>query len=237
MSNIETGLKAAAARMRELSLATEPGELLGGEEALIGQLGFSRSTIRQAARLLEREGLLRVRRGPSGGYFAARPDAISIAETVASYLQTIELDGGDINLIASALYVEVVRKAAGRIDDEGKLSTQALRSRVLAVKPTATFTQVHALEKECRDATFVMANSHYVELIFNINTAFAHRAMTTGGRFDQGPAHLGFVQTWRTAKALELSAICDGDPELAALAARHLRKVWDERIWERLRQL
>lgn len=232
-----TGLKAAANRLRSLSLATTAGELIGGEEALISRLGFSRSTIRQAARLLEREGLLRVRRGPSGGYFAARPDAETIAETVSAYLQTIEMENVDVTVVASALYVEVARKAAARIDEAGKAKLTAFRDRVLAVRSDASFTQVRTLERECRDIVFVLANSHYVELIFNINTAFAYRTMSTAGRFDGGSDHLEFVQTWRNAKSIELTAIAEGDEELATLAARHLRRVWDERIWTRVRQL
>lgn len=231
-----TGLKAAAARLRALSLSTTPGELMGAEEALISKLGFSRSTIRQAARLLEREGLLRVRRGPSGGYFASRPDANSIAETVAAYLQTIEIDNADISLVASALYVEAVRKAATRIDDAGKARMSVFCERVLAVKFGANFTEIRSLEKECRDALFALANSKYVELIFNINTAFAYQRMSTEGRFDHGPEHIEFVRTWRNAKALELTAIADADADLATMAARHLRKVWDDRIGARLQQ-
>src|SRR5215471_18892047 len=53
-------LEAAIIKLREIVLATKNGALIGGEDSLVAKLGASRSTVRQAARLLEREGLLRV---------------------------------------------------------------------------------------------------------------------------------------------------------------------------------
>jgi len=55
-------------------LAAKEGALIGSEESLIADLGVSRSTLRQAARLLEREGLLRVKRGINGGYYGQPTD-------------------------------------------------------------------------------------------------------------------------------------------------------------------
>lgn len=233
-----TALKAASERLRTLALSAKPGELIGGEESLISGLGFSRSTIRQAARLLEREGLLRVKRGPAGGYFASRPDAETIEATVSAYLETLAMDAEDVTLIASALWTEVVRKAARRRTDESAAVAISLRDRVQAIKPRAPFVQVRTLEGETREAIFALADSKYVELIFNINTAFARRTFAASpGELDEGEEHLEFVRAWRNAKVMELTAIAEGDEELAVMAARHLRRVWHERIWAHRRQL
>src|SRR6266404_239290 len=107
-----SAIDAAAARLRELALAADDGELLGSEEALVEKLGASRTTVRQVARLLEREGLLRVRRGINGGYFAARPDLHTIETTVSAYLEMLHTEPEDVTTIASALWVEVLRRAA-----------------------------------------------------------------------------------------------------------------------------
>ena len=56
-----SAIELAAAGLRAAVLALPDGALLGGEEVLQRQLGISRPTLRQAARVLEREGLLRVR--------------------------------------------------------------------------------------------------------------------------------------------------------------------------------
>ncbi|MET0375844.1 MAG: GntR family transcriptional regulator [Rhizorhabdus sp.] len=230
-----TALQTAAERLRRLSLAAVEGDLLGGEDALIATLGFSRSTIRQAARLLEREGLVRVKRGPAGGYFACRPDATTIEMSVSAYLETLDMDIKDINNIASALWVEAVRKAAALGGDGARDLADRFIDRVQTTPATASFTTVTLLEQESRSAIFAFADSRYVELIFNINTAFALRAFAEplAPAADKGAEHLQFVRAWRRAKTKELTALGDGDEELAVLAARHSRKVWDERIWTR----
>ena len=59
MGKIETRtpLGVAAERLRTIVLDADEGAFIGSEDALISQLGCSRSTVRQVARLLEREGL------------------------------------------------------------------------------------------------------------------------------------------------------------------------------------
>ena len=86
---MKSAIDTAAANLRSIVHSAEEGALLGSEEALVTKLGVSRATVRQAARLVEREGLLRVRRGINGGYFAARPDAHSIKAAVSSHLERL----------------------------------------------------------------------------------------------------------------------------------------------------
>ena len=231
----KTAIKLAGERLRALSLGAEEGTLLGSEEALIAELGVSRSTVRQVARVLEREGLLKVRRGPSGGYFAARPDAETIQSAVSAYLETLEMDREDVTAIASALWVEVVRKAAANSSDEARAKLEGFRKRIASLKPDASFTQVRKLDLESRKAIFDLTNSRYIELIFDINMAFASRTFPLPEEVET-PEHAHFVRTWRDAKVMELTAIADQDIELAAIAARYVRKVWHDRIWARRRK-
>jgi GntR family transcriptional repressor for pyruvate dehydrogenase complex len=112
---VNSTIDAAASQLRSIVLSADEGALLGSEETLISRLGVSRATVRQVARLLEREGLLRVRRGINGGYFAARPDLQTIETTVSAYLEMLHTEPEDVTSIASALWVEVLRRAvAGR---------------------------------------------------------------------------------------------------------------------------
>lgn len=220
----KTALGVAAQRLREISLAATDGALLDSEEKLVAALGFSRSTVRQAARVLEREGLLRVRRGPSGGYFAARPDARTIENAVSSYLATLDISLQDITLIASALWIEVVRKAARNGGPDARAILEPCQRQVEAIDVTASFDGVRSLERECRKAVFALADSKYVELIFSINTAFA-QGVPQRPQWG-GDEHERIVANWRDAKLMELAAIGDGDVELASLAARRVRKAW-----------
>lgn len=231
-----TVIETAALKLRRIVLDSEPGELIGSEEALIGRLGCSRSTVRQVARLLEREGLLKVRRGINGGYFGARPDAGTIEATVSSYLETLDVDPRDVTIIASALWVQVMRKAAAADPVEAGALTQRLIARVKALKETASFEKVRELELLIQAEIFKLARSAYVQLIFDINVAFSRRRFAQPIPDNSSEEHLRFVHAWKDAKILELSAVGSGDVELAGMAGQHGRKVWHQRILSRFAQ-
>jgi DNA-binding FadR family transcriptional regulator len=228
---LKSTIDLAASQLRSIVLAAEEGALLGSEETLIATLGVSRATVRQVARLLEREGLVRVRRGINGGYFAARPDIRTIETTVSAYLEMLHTEAEDVTAIASVLWVEVLRRAA-RIRTEGsKALAEKYLDRVRALRLDATFHDVLRIEQESRRAIFDLIKSPYIELIFQINTAFAQRRFAPPSHTDDTESHRDFVRAWRSAKLLELESIADGDPELAMMAARHGRNLWHRRIW------
>ena len=228
-------IEAAATRLRSIVLATEEGTLVGGEEALIKRLNVSRATVRQVARLLEREGLLRVRRGINGGYFAARPDVHTIEATVSAYLEMFDTDLDDVFSIASVLWVEVMRKAAVKRSQAGQALVSRLKEKVKALSTDASYESVLALELETRNAIFDLIKSRYIQLIFQINMAFAQRRLTLHAPHGDGSkAHRQFVDAWRNAKLMELEAIATGDLELGTSAARHSRSVWRKQMLGRV---
>jgi GntR family transcriptional regulator, transcriptional repressor for pyruvate dehydrogenase complex len=227
----ETALDTAAARLRDLVLEADDGAFIGSEESLISRLGFSRSTVRQVARLLEREGLLRVRRGINGGYFGARPSVKTVEGAVATYLETLDMDAEDVTIVASVLWVEVLRKAAALRSEQARRLAETFRLRVRKLKPTASFDQILALEQESRAAIFDLTKCRYIELIFTINTAFAGRRFPERADQYDTQEHRVFVQAWTNAKLMELSAISEGDVELGEMAARHIRHIWHRRVW------
>jgi DNA-binding GntR family transcriptional regulator len=227
---IGAAIDATAARLRELALSCDDGGLLGSEDDLVGRLGVSRMTLRQVARLLEREGLLRVRRGIKGGYFAARPTLDTVERAVSTYLDTLDMDHEDVTVVASALWVEAVRRAAGLRNEAIVTTVETLRKRLLALHPTAPFRQLMELERLVREEVFALTRARYIELIFQINVTFARDRFPTVSASDLDD-HAQFVDRWRRAKLMELDAIADGDQELAALAARHSRNLWHQRVW------
>src|ERR1700751_390118 len=135
-----------SARLRELALAIPDGDFLGSEEVLVDKLGVSRATVRQTARLLEREGLLRVRRGLNGGYFATRPNLNTDEAAVSAYLDTLDMDAEDVTVVASVLWVEARRTPASVRTDEARAMAERLRKRVVALRPDAPFRQLIELE-------------------------------------------------------------------------------------------
>lgn len=230
-----TAIGVAADRLRAIVLGAEQGAFIGSEEALIAQLSCSRSTVRQVARLLEREGLLRVKRGINGGYFGARPDAGTIEATVSAYLQTLPMDPGDVTILASALWVEALRKAAGSERMEREAVCDKLRPRFKAISEKASFTTIRTLELEAQSAIFDLANAAYIKLIFDINAAFTRNRFPAPMQDDDTPEHLEFVVKWREAKLMELNAVSSGDRELAALTAQYSRRLWYNRVGRRFK--
>ena len=228
---MKSAIDTTAAKLRSIVEATEEDAFLGSEETLIAKLGVSRATVRQAARLVEREGLLRVRRGINGGYFAARPDADTIETSVSSYLDKLHTEPEDVTVIASVLWVEVLARAARVKTQQSRDLAEKYLKKVRALRSDASWEDVFRIEQESRKAVFDLIDSSYVELIFQINTTFARKHFSHPSAGDHTEEHRAFVRAWRQAKLLEFESIVDGDPELAMLAARHARNVWHRRIW------
>jgi GntR family transcriptional repressor for pyruvate dehydrogenase complex len=229
----KSATEAAAQSLRAIVLSVNSGALIGSEEELILRLGCSRSTVRQVARLLEREGLLKVRRGINGGYFGARPDAGTIEATVSAYLEMLDIDAFDVTVVASALWVETMRKAANADRNAALLLAERLSVKAKSVKDDASFEKVREIEMLAQSEIFDLAQSAYVRLIFDINVAYSRRRFTEPLPDNDSEAHRSFVRAWRNAKLLELAAIAQGDAELAGMAGQHSRKIWYQRILSR----
>lgn len=224
----------AASKLREHIWSAAEGDLLGSEDDLIQLLGVSRNTVRQVARLIEREGLLRVKRGNNGGYFAARPSAEIIESSVSAYLQMLDADDEEATEIASILWIYSVRKACRMVPEGTRAFAEEMREQVSAIPEEAGFDEILAVEEAGRSRLFKLNNSPYVELIFHINRTFAQRHFpSVPAEMDGTPAHRDFVRQWKKAKLLELDAIADGDIELGQLAASRSRRLFHERLWGR----
>lgn len=227
-------LQTVAERLRAIVLDSADGALIGSEDAMMNLVGGSRSTVRQAARLLEREGLIKVRRGINGGYFGSRPDAGTIETTVSAYLEALNMDPQDVTTLASALWVLAMRKAAEADRAAAGDMVKRLRARVTALSPEATFETVRSLEQAIQAEIFQLGNSSYIKLVFDINVAFSRRRFTPATDDDEiDLPHREFVESWRQAKLMELNAIASGDPELAAMAGNYGRQIWHRRVYRR----
>lgn len=222
-------IERAAAQLRVIALAADEGTILGSEDDLIAKLGVSRPTVRQVARLLEIEGVLRTKRGINGGYFASRPSQNMVERVVCNYLDTLEMKTGDDGLVATALWIEVVRKAASLRSAAAKEIADNLIKRLTALPPNLSLSELGTFEQESRSAIFKLIEDPYVELIFRINTTFSREHIDfdlQAAAVHDSATHSVFVQKWRNAKQVEFQAIADGDPEWGMLAARRSRDLW-----------
>lgn len=64
----------------------QAGDSLPSEPELINRFQVSRATVREALRILEAEGFVRIKRGPSGGVVVNHPDESSVARSLAVML-------------------------------------------------------------------------------------------------------------------------------------------------------
>ena len=89
---IETGKRdSAVARvvraLVRLSMDGEDGSYLGSELELLARFRVSRPTLRQAAKMLQNDQMIEVRRGLNGGFYACRPEARHVVQGPAFYLR------------------------------------------------------------------------------------------------------------------------------------------------------
>jgi DNA-binding FadR family transcriptional regulator len=203
-----------------LSRATEDEEwLLGSEDDMIRTLGVSRPTLRQAARMLEQEELLVVRRGIGGGLFGRRPTAEAVSHTASVYLRSQGATYRDLIGTQAILGTECARLAAANPDREERESLLGFYDAHL---PEAERASVATLD-------FVRATVAFQCVIADLALSpalrlFVHVLMD----LSEGSAPIARVysdperqrQTLERHQAIA-RAIADGDQRLAASRMQH----------------
>jgi GntR family transcriptional regulator, transcriptional repressor for pyruvate dehydrogenase complex len=116
-----------------LSRRLAPGTMLPPEAAMLAQYGVGRASLREALRMLEIYGIIRVKPGPGGGPVVARVTSADFGRTASVFFQAT--GATHEQLIESRLILEpaMARLAAQRIDDVGRTTLPALIDRAQAV--------------------------------------------------------------------------------------------------------
>src|SRR5690242_15403451 len=90
------------------------GQRLPPEDELTLALGIARTTLREALRILESQGLLEIRRGRTGGPVVTMPKIDALAEGLAVTLQLQGTTAGDLDaarqLIEPSLAAQLARQ-------------------------------------------------------------------------------------------------------------------------------
>lgn len=233
MNRPNSNINSALDILRKKSWGVPEGEFIGTEEDLTRSLEASRPTVRQAARLLEREGLLRVKRGINGGYFSARPDEDVIEASVSAYLTNYQVDFLDACEFAATLWVVMVRRASRLPQEVTSRELASARDLVEQVPPDAPFESVAMVEEVVRDTIMELTQNPYYRLIFHINKAFSKKYI----KFDPAKKnntdeHKRFVHSWRLAQLQVIDTVMLGDTVLAELAARNVAKLFFKRVFD-----
>jgi GntR family transcriptional repressor for pyruvate dehydrogenase complex len=208
-------VQAAAAKLRDVILAREPGTQIGSLNEVAELLGVGIVTVQQAARVLEHEGLLAVRRGPGGGYYGTRPDEAALERAFAAYLRVHGFGHRESHQMLSLLDCEIVPAAAHCTDESLRQAARGLLERVDGCESSE---QRIAFETELRDLLFKMVTRPLVELVCRVTL----RLYVHADAPPLFPGKEGF-DAWRGARRRILEAILKQDEELAQFEAERYR--------------
>ncbi len=205
----------AAARMREMIAAQEPGTQIGSLPDIANALGVGVVTVQQAARVLEHEGFLKVRRGNGGGYYGARPDAAALGRAIAGFLQINQSHEREAIQIMTLLDCDLLPAAALATDE-----TLRARLRELAgqIDGCDTADQRGAFEHIMQDIIYAMVDRPLMEMLARV-TMQHHES---GVRF---PVYSGVdgTERWKRERHGIIDAILKRDAGLARFEAQRRR--------------
>ena len=214
--NSRDGLVASAvARLREKILSQPPTTQIGSLPDLAKELGVGIVTVQQAARVLEHEGFLKVRRGPGGGYYGARPDAEALSHAISGFLAYHQSSHPESIDIITLLDCELMAAAA-------EAEAPDLRQQLVALAETIdsrnSARERGLFDQAMLDILYLMVDRPLMELLSRM--AVHHYA-----EYPRGPVYGGDEgrQRWKRERRAIIAAIVDRDPERARFEARRRR--------------
>lgn len=209
-------VQAAAAKLRDVILTREPGAQIGSLNEVAELLGVGIVTVQQAARILEHEGLLAVRRGPGGGYYGTRPDEAALERAFAAYLRVHGFGHRESQQMLALLDCEIAPAAAACQDETLREVARSLLERVDGCESAE---QRIGFETQLRELLLKMVARPLIELVCRV----------TQGLYVQSsapplfPGKAGF-DAWRSGRRRILEAILARDEELAQFEAERYRR-------------
>jgi DNA-binding FadR family transcriptional regulator len=117
------------------------GTVLGSEDELARRYAVGRPVLRQAARLLEHQSVAKMRRGPGGGLVVIEPDADSVTEAIALYLQYREVTPRFVFDARTALELACVQAATEQLNESGIAQLRDLLEREATARAEDTMAQ------------------------------------------------------------------------------------------------
>jgi DNA-binding FadR family transcriptional regulator len=199
----------AAEALRELVFAADPETRIGALPDLARALGVGITTVQQAARILEHEGLLEVRRGPGGGYYGRRPDAAALERALAAWMRMHPASYGEALDLTSLLFNELAA-AAARCRDQALHDALARLRASMDAESSAN--ERLAFEAEFEDLLFRMVDRPLFELLTRVTMTLSL------GR--KNAEESGVISPeWWDGRARIVDAVLRRDPELARFEA------------------
>ena len=211
--------EAVAARLREQILGGElaPGDRLPTEPELSTRYGVSRSTVREALRVLSSQNLVETTRGVSGGSFVVHPRAEHVRDYLEVTLGLLAI-GEEVSVeslleVRDLLEVPAAGLAAERATPD---QLEALRATLLDPASVAS-SAMH----ECNHRFHFLLVAATGNPLLEVVAQPVYRTLVT--RFARGEADLSFWEEVVDDHRLILEAVEQGDAARAQdLAREHL---------------
>lgn len=205
-------VRAVVAQLRQIIFDSRPGVLLGRENELCLKLGCNQGMLRQVARQLEVQGMLYIKKGPGGGYFASRPSEGTILDLAALYLVGVGTTLQDALLACRGIAVDAARIAAERCATSvARPQMQALLEELQQRIPEDMDSKAFIVDEERIDqAIFAVVGVNALRMFINILNRFALNDFDHA-MFERQPRRrrLYSEERLRTLEAI-LASDCDG---------------------------
>lgn len=207
---------AAVTTLRDMIVAQPADTQIGSLPELAKALGVGIVTVQQAARVLEHEGFLKVRRGPGGGYYGTRPDAEGLSRAISGFLALHHSAHPEAIDIITLLDCELMAAAAAAND---LALRQELATLAGSIDARNTAAQRGAFDQNMLDVLYLMVDRPLMELLSRV--AVHHYA-----DYPRGPVYAGEDgrQRWKRERRAIIAAILDGDVERARFEAQRRRR-------------
>lgn len=214
-----------AQALSDLSLAEEQGAYLGAEDELLARLKVSRPTFRQAAKIVESDRLISVRRGLHGGFYAERPNAADSIRALARYLRLNGATLADIIVVTRPVAEAAAALAATRGTEPQR---QQLRDFVSRIDEAESRADIVRSETEMGRRLAEMSGNPAVQLFMEIGFTFGIEEQRVG-LFDSAANRAEAKAMQRTL----CEAVLSGDADVARLMMQRRGQMvaaWLQRI-------
>ena len=105
--------------LREQILSLQEATYMGSEADIAAEVGVSLPILRQAARMLESEELLKIKPGKGGGYFTRRPTIETAMRSASQFLSCKDLNSNSMFMDVADPIVNQIVIAAVNCEDKG----------------------------------------------------------------------------------------------------------------------
>lgn len=208
----DTLVARTARALSALSLAEQEGSYLGAEDDLLARLGVSRPTLRQAAKIVESDRLISVRRGLRGGFYAERPNAADAIRSLARYLRLNGASLADIVQVTRPVSEEACALAAVNATDSQR---ERMLSFAAQIDTRETRLDIVAAETALGRMIAEMSGNPAIQLITEISFAFGMEEQDLGFFASEADR----AEAKRTQHAI-CDAILARDPDVARVMVR-----------------